>query len=150
MEDVAPQRERIGLYENRRDESAEEEDVAFAIENEFDDPACEQAEYPQRVHALSGKTGGELEVVEVQECNNSLEEPSEAPHEVEARRLHEPIMRGELALEDNRPHHEWSREEPRHEAVHPNPKRRAWYLSEPISVKPWQSTPHLRSGFSLV
>ncbi|CAK0765447.1 hypothetical protein CVIRNUC_003259 [Coccomyxa viridis] len=153
-EDVAPQRERIGLYENACDERVEEEDIDRAIENEDEDesPADEQPGYTRRDEALSGEADADVQVGNVQEdqvCDCPQEEPSEVPHELEHRPLHEPMVRGESALEDDRPHRDWRGEEPRHEVVRPSPKRRAWYLSEPISVERWQSTPHLRSGFSV-
>ena len=76
-------------------------------------------------------------------------EVQEADPEPEARQSHDPMVRGEAAMEDARPHHEVIREEPMRQTGHKEETRKAWYLSEPISVERWQSAPHLRSGFSV-
>ncbi|CAK0774937.1 hypothetical protein CVIRNUC_004217 [Coccomyxa viridis] len=76
-------------------------------------------------------------------------EVQEADTEREVRQSHDPMVRGEAAMEDDRPHHEVIREEPMRQTGHKEETRKAWYLSEPISVERWQSAPHLRSGFSV-
>ena len=83
---------------------------------------------------------GEVDVgAEVQETNT----------EREVRQSHDPMVRGEAAMEDDRPHREVIREEPMRQIGHEEETRKAWYLSEPISLERWQTAPHLRSGFSV-
>ena len=151
-EEVSPQRERIGLYENRCDDRTTEQDVACAIEIEDEYPTDSRDEQTEDLQTDDTRgTGRDVEDGDVQDGRVSdvcPELSSEASPEIEVRPLHEPMVRGESALEDDRPHREWGQREPRQADVR-QPKQRDWYLSEPISVERWESTPHLRSGFSL-
>ncbi|CAL8461679.1 g1210 [Coccomyxa elongata] len=154
-EDVCSSMERNDPYENYDERLGGEEqgDVCPEVEEHrmLDDERQNRVDLSEdRGDATLADTDATLADMDAVEGEVDVDaEVQEADPEREVRQSHDPMVRGEAAMEDDRPHPAVVQEEPRRQTGHAGETRKAWYLSEPISVERWQSAPHLRSGFSV-